>query len=201
MSTPPPCSRPPKRSAVVPAARSVAAVRTIGSSGMVGLPVWTSVAVPNTALDRPRAFRGAAEAPGMTRATRTHHLSAMEAPALSRVSSPRRRLAHHLARRLVVAQPEEARVSQASVARPLGEADLRHELWLHPRDAALADRVLERCRRPPQRREPVRDVAQRGLVEAGAHLAGVAQLAVGVVTDEERAEIGPRPARRRVSPD
>src|SRR5689334_24034416 len=41
--------------------------------------------------------------------------------------SLRRPFAHHLLRRLVVAQPQEARVSQPPVARPFAEPDLGHQ--------------------------------------------------------------------------
>src|SRR3954447_24980773 len=107
-------------------------------------------------------------------------------------------LAHDRLRGLVVAQAEEARVAQAPGAGPLGEADLGDELRLDPGHVALADRagVGERRVVPAQRAQPGAEVAQGVAVEAGADLAGVAQRAVVVVAEQERAELGPRPARR-----
>jgi hypothetical protein len=51
-------------------------------------------------------------------------------------------VADDLAGGLVVAEPQEARVAQASVARPLAEADMRDEPRLDPDGAALADVVI-----------------------------------------------------------
>src|SRR4051794_1277853 len=59
---------------------------------------------------------------------------------LGRARRRRSGLADDLARRLVVAQAEEARVAQAPGAGPLREADLRDELGLDPRDPAFLDR-------------------------------------------------------------
>src|SRR4051812_29875262 len=112
-------------------------------------------------------------------------------------------LADHLARGLVVAQAEEARVAQAAGARPLGEAGLRDELRLDPRDPRFFDRraVGERRIGAPERAQAAAEVAQRLVVEAGADLARVAQPAVVVVADQERAELGARPLWRGVAAD
>src|SRR5262245_24701431 len=57
-----------------------------------------------------------------------------------RRSTRRRRsagsLPDHVRRTLVVAQTEEARLSEPSLSRPLGEADLRHDLRSCPMSAA-----------------------------------------------------------------
>src|SRR4051794_9983257 len=106
-------------------------------------------------------------------------------------------LPDHLARVLVVAQAEEARMAQAPRARPLGERDLGDELGLHPRDPALADRrgVGERRVVAGERAHPRAQVAQGLAVEAGADLAGVAQRAAVVVAEQQRAELGARALR------
>src|SRR5215210_8624462 len=85
---------------------------------------------------------------------------------------------------------------QAAVARPLRERDLRHELGADP-EGAGRHRLEGRERRRVllELAQPPAQFAQRCVVEAGAHLAGVAERAVLVVAHEERAEVGPRSPR------
>src|SRR3954465_16061088 len=85
-------------------------------------------------------------------ASRSRSVSQSRASTRSRIVTPVKRwagpscelLAHDLAGRLVLAQPEIARVAQAAVARPLREADLGDELRLDPGDVPLAHLVAER---------------------------------------------------------
>src|SRR3954447_10388712 len=114
-------------------------------------------------------------------------------------SDPRsgRTLAHDVARPLVLAQSEEARLTQPAGAGPLGEADLGDEPRLDPVGAlrqrldGLAEGRLVRL----ERVELLAQVRQRPGVEPGADLAGVAQDAVLVVADEQRAEADARALR------
>src|SRR4029453_6682523 len=100
----------------------------------------------------------------------------MERPA----GAIRELFAHDLPGRLVLAQPEVARVAQTSVARPLREAHLGDERRLDPRRVPLAALVGERRIGPSQRREPPGEARELGAAEAGPDLAGVAQLAAVV---------------------
>src|SRR4051812_49738229 len=111
--------------------------------------------------------------------------------------------AHHPPRGVIVAQARETRVAQPPGAGPLGEADLGDELGLDPRHVALPDRagVGERRVVAAQRAQAGAEVAQRLAVEAGTDLAGVAQGAVVVVAEQERAQLGPRAARRGEAAD
>src|SRR5688572_97080 len=95
-----------------------------------------------------------------------------------------RTFTHHVLRVLVLAQPQEARMPQPAVARPLGEADLRDEPRLDPGRAAQARRIGERGVLAPKRRKPGGEVPQDLAREAGSHLAGVAQVPVLPVADE-----------------
>src|SRR6478735_2599635 len=79
-------------------------------------------------------------------------------------------LSNDRAGRLVEAQAEEARVAQTAGGRPLGEAELGHELRLDPRGVAVARCVGERGVLAVQRTQPLAQVAQRGAIEAGADL-------------------------------
>src|SRR5260370_254937 len=81
-------------------------------------------------------------------------------------------------RRAIVglAKPEEGRMAEAAVAGPFAEADLSHQPWLDPGGAACGRRVVGEGRvGPAQRRESLRQIAQRLAVEARPDLAGVAQ--------------------------
>src|SRR3954447_5104233 len=107
-------------------------------------------------------------------------------------------LPHHLPRRLVLPHPEEARVAKAPVGGPLGEADLRHQLRLHPGRATHAGNLVvarEGPRRPLALAHLGADLVQRRAVEPGADLSGVDQLAVAVVAEQERTELLARAAR------
>src|SRR5262245_10075706 len=82
-------------------------------------------------------------------------------------------------------------MAQPAVPGPFGEADLSDELRLHPRHGALADRVAERRVVAAPVTQLLAQGTQQRAVEAGADLAGVAQLAVVVVAHEQRAELDP----------
>src|SRR5215210_563785 len=111
-------------------------------------------------------------------------------------------LAHDLARGLVEAHAEEGGMAQTAVGRPFHECDLCHELRLDPRrGAGNALLGLERRRLAHEWREPLGELAQRRAREARAHLAGVAEAVAVEVADEQRAEIGARPARRGEAAD
>ena len=102
----------------------------------------------------------------------------------------RRTLADDLVRVLVVAQAEEARLAQATVGRPLGEANLTDELRPRPVCAARdRSRVDERRLGRLERAYPCTEVAQRRRAVAGADLPGVTEPAVLVVADEQRTEV------------
>src|SRR5699024_8246246 len=104
---------------------------------------------------------------------------------------------------LVPSQPLVARMAQAACLGPLGEPDLgdgpgpdpvhaatRHVLGIGERGGVVGDTaqlVVQLC-------EHVRG-------ERGSHLAGIAQAAVVVVPDEQRAQTVPAPLRLRVSTD
>src|SRR3954470_9016162 len=107
---------------------------------------------------------------------------------LAAAAHERSPLADDVARGLVLPQPEEARVAQATVGGPLGEADLRHELRLDPGGAAHAGDLVvarERARGPLAASHLGTELAQHRAVEAGADLAGVDQLAVAVVAEQQ----------------
>src|SRR5580704_5386214 len=106
-------------------------------------------------------------------------------------------LADHLRGGLVVAQTEEAGVAQATVASPLGEPDLGHELRLDPGHVPLFDRRWfgERRVGAPERPELGAEVVQRLGVEPGPDLARVLELFVPVVAEQERAELDARAPR------
>src|SRR4029450_2023986 len=71
--------------------------------------------------------------------------------------------AHDLPGRLVLAQPEVARVAQTSVARPLREAHLGDERRLGPRRLPLPEPAVRRAsppRSPPGRRATARPTSR-----------------------------------------
>src|SRR5215469_17845168 len=106
-------------------------------------------------------------------------------------------LPNYLVRILVVPQALEPRVAQLPVGRPLAEAHLADEARLDPvhvgpRQVAAVERRPVALQAGQRRVEGV----QRPLAEAGADLARVRELAVGVVVaEQQRAEAGPRPLR------
>src|SRR5207247_1582143 len=100
-----------------------------------------------------------------------------------------RRLARDPPRVLVRTQPVEDRVAHAALAGPFGERDLGDELGLYPVALHLARLVGEGRSVGLERGELLLHRAQQLLVEAGADVARVAQLAVGVVdAEQQRAE-------------
>src|SRR4051794_13766926 len=103
-----------------------------------------------------------------------------------------RALPHHVLRPLVVAQATEGRVAQLAVAGPLAEAHLGDQLRLHPAGLArqLADRIGEGGLRLLELAQLRAEIAQCLLVETGADLARVEQLALLVVADQQRPELG-----------
>src|SRR5262245_46106621 len=104
----------------------------------------------------------------------------------SDVSATRLPLADDRFGRLVVAQALEARLAQLAAGGPFVEGALRHQLRLHPVHAQLGQPVLrERALGRLQLLEPGAQLAQRGVAEAGAHLAGELQRAFLVVADQQ----------------
>src|SRR5262245_59804734 len=101
-----------------------------------------------------------------------------------------RSLADHLHGLLVVAQPEEARLAQPTVACPLGKADLRDELGPGPMRASR-DRpgVDERRLGRFEHAQAGAELTQRRRAVSGADLAGIAQSILLVVADEQRTEV------------
>ena len=98
--------------------------------------------------------------------------------------------------------PEVGRVAQAAVVRPLAEPHLGDELRLDPLHVALAHprhlrRDGERRRVALRAASGAQQLVDLGVVEAGADVADVAQLAALVDAEHERAERAGAPARRR----
>ena len=97
---------------------------------------------------------------------------------------------------LVVSETEEPGVAELPLVGPLGEAELADERRPHPVGP------LGRAAGPGERRpgdDQLVEAAPQGrqglLVVAGPDLAGVDELAVAVVTDEQCAETGPAAGR------
>src|SRR5271166_645826 len=116
--------------------------------------------------------------------------------------SSRGALADHIGRGLVVAQPEEARLTQPAVTGPLGKADLGHQLGPCPmraaRDRSRVDEWRLRCLELAQARAKL---SERLGAEARTHLPGIGESRPLVVAHEERAEVGPAAARIGVAAD
>src|SRR5262245_4354029 len=95
-----------------------------------------------------------------------------------------------IARRLVEANAEEARMAQLAVHRPLDEADLHDDLRPHPVRAQPREalRARERRRGNLERVEPRTEIEQKLGVESCADLSGKAEVAALEVPDEQRAE-------------
>src|SRR6202043_837542 len=93
---------------------------------------------------------------------------------------------------LVVAQPEEAWLPQATVVRPLGESDLGDELGPGP-VRAPGDRpcIVEPRFGRLQRAQPGAEPAERRRVVPRPDLPGVSEPSVLVIAHEQRAEVGP----------
>lgn len=85
-----------------------------------------------------RAGTAAGLRPGRVRGTLAAQLRARRSLLATSRSQRSARLADHVLRGLVGAQPLEPWVAQHAVARPLGEADLRDQLRTGPMHAALA---------------------------------------------------------------
>src|SRR5581483_3642247 len=111
------------------------------------------------------------------------------------------RLPGDLARALVGAQAEECGLAQLPIRGPLRVRELRDELRPHPGHVAHARRGIERRRVGTERPQLRAEIAQRVCGVAGADLADVAQARAIEHPDEERPELGPRSARRRVAAD
>src|SRR5579872_1780213 len=97
--------------------------------------------------------------------------------------------AHHLFGRLVEPEALERRRTELSPARPLDELELCHDLRLdevcRPGRRARGVRALV----GGQRLEHLVELFERGVGEAGAHLARVDELAAVVVADEKRSRV------------
>ena len=99
-------------------------------------------------------------------------------------------LPHHLLRRLVLAHALERRLANQPVAGPAAEFDLDDDLRLDPFHLAPAlhrrHRIERRCL-ARDRGEALRQVALLPLAPAGADAPGVAQFAILVIAEQERA--------------
>ena len=97
--------------------------------------------------------------------------------------------AHDLLRRLVLAQPNEARVPQDAVVGELGEGDFGDELRLDPvRALAVGARHLDRRLVDRERLHPLHQLLDQLGVEAGADLADIGELAAVLRRQQQRAE-------------
>src|SRR4051794_28833322 len=187
---------------------TAAATRPPRASGVPGRPrrcrARSRTATAPATRSRPRSPSGwprASIRPPRWRSPPGREESASPAAARTSGSSPRT-LSDHLLGSLVVPQAEVARVAQPPVPRPLAECELPDQAWLDPM-GSLRDRmdVDEWGVRSLQLPHPLAEVGERPLVETGADLAGVAELAVLVVADEERPEVGALAMRRGEAPD
>ena len=110
-----------------------------------------------------------------------------------RISGRHRLLAPHLGRLLVLAEALVGGRAQAAVVRPLDELDLGDELRLDPDDVALADprhlrHLAERRRVALERLQLLQQPVDLAVVETGADVADVDELAALVGREDERAE-------------
>src|ERR1700748_348603 len=93
-------------------------------------------------------------------------------------------------------------MTQLAVARPLSKPDLGHQFRTYPASAVLPHQP------PGERRgvllhggELLVQAAQRGLVEAGTHLGGIAEVAAVVIAEEQRAQLYSAALRAGVAAD
>ncbi len=111
---------------------------------------------------------------------------------------------HHVGGVLVPPQALEPGMAQPPVRRPFGETDLGDEPGfhpVHPRPGQATDGFEGRLRSLIGRQGRVQ-AGQGAPIEAGAHLAGVSQLAVAVVVaQQQRAEPGAGSPRVGVAAD
>ena len=116
------------------------------------------------------------------RRVRGRRLSVSPLRDFARSSAPARHLAHHLGRLLVLAQALEGRVAQPAVVRPLGERDLAPPAPARPSATPRASQPrggsANGRRRSLERLAARLSSSSERVVEAGADLADVAQLAV-----------------------
>src|SRR5919204_5751996 len=113
-----------------------------------------------------------------------------------------RSLPYHLARALVVPEPQEPGMAQLPLTGPFAEADLGDQLRphpMHPRAGESPDR--ERRLVLLQRGQPPPEALEQLVVEAGPDLAGVDQLVAAVVAEQQSAEAVPGPLRVGVAAD
>src|SRR5262249_25509435 len=101
-----------------------------------------------------------------------------------------RSVASYVNRPLILAQALKARMPQPSIAGPLGEGDLRDKSWFKPHRALpLLERHLhERRLCAFERLELARKRIEICIVEAGADLTGIDQLAVFEAAEQQRRE-------------
>src|SRR5262249_35887294 len=101
-----------------------------------------------------------------------------------------RSVASYVNRPLILAQALKARMPQPSIAGPLGEGDLRDKSWFKPHRALpLLERHLhERRLCAFERLELARKRIEIGIIEAGADLTGIDQLAVFEAAEQQRRE-------------
>src|SRR5918999_6422281 len=93
-------------------------------------------------------------------------------------------------------------MAQFVFVRPLGEADLGDELWLHAVRAATRQLITGECaRRRFQLRKLPAQAPQRLSIESRADFARIYQRSAIVIAHEQRSEADPLPARLRVTDD
>src|SRR5262249_10525234 len=113
-----------------------------------------------------------------------------------------RNVARALLRTLGVKQSEESGLPDTTIARPLGKTNLAHEPGLDPVLPAPGRTSSRKRRRGArQRTELLDDERERLVVEAGAHLRDVDELAVLVESEVERAEMSTRALGHGVAAD
>src|SRR4029077_10454591 len=97
--------------------------------------------------------------------------------------------AHHLFRRLFGAHSLEGRGAQLAGLRPLDELDFGDELRLHEVGCFRRRADVEWALVLSQRLHRALQLIEHRICEAGPHLAGVDELVLGVVADEQSARI------------
>src|SRR5262249_6415353 len=111
-------------------------------------------------------------------------------------------LAHDGGGGLVLAEPLKGRVPQLAVARPFRESHLPDELRPDPVSAAYTGGpFVERARLLLELAQPLLEIAEHPVVEAGADLAGVDEAAVVVDAPEQRTDPDARALRLGVAAD
>src|SRR6266567_5368098 len=92
-------------------------------------------------------------------------------------------------------------MAQFAVDCPLRKADFGHELRSNPMCTLLFDRLGKGRTLALERPQSLAELDQGARVVARANFAGVAKLAVSVITDQQRAKSDSTATRIRESPD